>query len=484
MMKAYHLLIILSFLLLVSCGTENSKPDVLFIAVDDMNDWITPLGGRDNMITPNLDALASRGMIFENAHCTAPACCPSRTSVMTGVRPSTSGLYSNNQLWRESPVLKTAVTIPEFFRSQGYTVKGGGKIFHALSWIRTAYGIDQNDSTIWDEYFPSKSRSIPPTVWPESYQIDDIGTVTWEAVAGNGTSDRPPYYFDWGSNGTDEKMSDYKVVDWAISELNKKHDKPLFLAVGIFKPHIPWFAPQEYFNMYPLEQVILPEIMKNDLDDVSHASYQWLRRNWHKWMLDNDLWKNAVQGYEACISFSDAMVGKLIKGLDESGRAENTVIVLWSDHGMHIGEKEQWEKFTLWEESTRVPLIFVVPGMTRAGARSAEAVSLLDIYPTLVDIAGGESFDQLEGFDLVPLLKNPETAREEPAITTYHKDNHTVRTERWRYIRYFNGDEELYDHLNDPDEYYNLADSAGMRDVINELAKWLPEINAEEFGGN
>ncbi|HCC71140.1 MAG TPA: iduronate-2-sulfatase [Bacteroidales bacterium] len=480
-MKIISCIIIILFLLVISCKESPDKPDILFIAIDDMNDWITPLGGRENMHTPNIDALAGRGMLFENAHCTAPACCPSRTSVMTGVRPSTSGIYANTQIWRHSTVLEKALTIPEFFREQGYTVRGGGKIFHALSWIQTAYGIDQNDFTVWDEYYPSMSRSIPPSIWPESYEIDSLGTVYWENIAGRETEGRPSYFFDWGPLGKEEDMADNKVVDWAISKLKEKYDKPLFLAVGIYRPHIPWFVPEEYFDLYPVEERDLPAILENDLDDVSPASYRWVRRNWQKWMIENEQWKYAVQAYEASISFSDAMLGKLIRGLDESGRADNTIIVLWSDHGMHIGEKEQWEKFTLWEESTRVPLIIIVPGLTKAGSRSVEAVSLLDIYPTLVRLAGKKKFDQLEGTDLLPLIKDPDSKRDEPAITTFHKDNHSVRTERWRYIRYFNGDEELYDHKNDPDEYYNLADSVDLKPIIEELSKWLPEINVNEL---
>lgn len=479
-MKTCYLIFLVSILIFMSCNKESSRPDVLFIAIDDMNDWITPLGGRDNMYTPNLDKLASRGMLFENAHCTAPACNPSRTSVMTGVRPSTSGIYSNNHQWRESPVLKNAITIPEFFRGQGYTVKGGGKIFHALSWIRTAYGVDQNDSTIWDEYYPSLSRSMPPSIWPESYQVNDVGTVTWENVAGAGTYRRPSTFFDYGPLGKNEDMADYKVVDWAVNELNKDHDKPLFLAVGIFKPHIPWFAPQKYYDLYPKDDRQLPGILENDLDDVSKIALPWLRRGWQRWMLENNEWANAVQGYEACISFSDAMLGKLIDGLKKSGKADNTIIVLWSDHGMHIGEKEQWEKFTLWEESTRVPLIVIVPGVTTAGASSKEAVSLLDIYPTLVNLSGGNSFDQLEGCDLTPLLTDPDANRDDPAITTFHNGNHSIRTERWRYISYINGDEELYDHSKDPNEYYNLADKLEYREIMDSLKLWLPTINSAE----
>jgi arylsulfatase A-like enzyme len=197
-------------------------------------------------------------------------------------------------------------------------------------------------------------------------------------------------------------------------------------------------------------------------------------------MLDNGLWKGAVQGYEACISFSDAMLGRLLRGLEESGTADNTIIILWSDHGMHLGEKEQWEKFTLWEESTRVPLVVVAPGVTLANTRSAEAVSLLDIYPTLVGLVGGEQPEQLEGMDLSPILRDPSFQRQEPAITTYHKDNHSVRTERWRYIQYHNGDRELYDHESDPDEFHNLAGDSRYREVVERLQEWIPEVNADE----
>ena len=460
---------------------QKIKPNILFIAVDDMNDWITPLGGRADMQTPNLDALAARGMIFTNAHCSAPACCPSRASIMTGVRPSTSGIYDNINLWRKSPVLKDAVTIPEYFRSQGYTVRGGGKIFHALSWIQTAYGMDQNDSSIWDDYFPSRSRSLPPEEWPESYSIDNNGTVTWDPVTGKNTEGRPPYFFDWGTLGEAENKSDYKVVDWAIGELNKKNDKPLFLAVGIFKPHIPWFAPQKYFDLYPVERIELPKILENDLDDVSPVILPSIRRDWHKWIIKNSLWRNAIQGYEACISFSDAMIGKLLKGLKESGNEDNTIIVLWSDHGFHLGEKEQWEKFTLWEEATKVPLIFVVPGITKASSHSSEAVSLLDVYPTLVDLTGGKVFEQLEGKSLKGILTDPSQTRNDPAITTWLKDNHSVRNSRYRYIRYCNGDEELYDHSSDPDEFYNLAEDTRNRALMDQLSEWLPKLNADEI---
>lgn len=483
-MKHILMVLVLSLLLGQSCnrGKEGGHPrfDVLFIAIDDMNDWVNCLNGREGIHTPNIDDLMSRGMLFTNAHCTAPACCPSRTSVMTGVRPSTSGVYSNAHIWRESPVLATARTIPEYFREIGYTVKGGGKIFHALSWIRTGYGVDQNDPDIWDEYFPSKNRQMPESLWPETAVKDSTGYVTWVPLAGAGTENRPPHFFDYGGLGNTSDMADQKVVDWAIGELNRDRDKPLFLAVGIFRPHIPWFVPREFFDLYPLEEVELPGILENDLEDVSPVSLRWLRRSWQRWMIANDQWAKAVQAYQASISYSDYMVGKLIEGLEKSGAMENTVIVLWSDHGMHIGEKEQWEKFTLWEESTRVPLFISAPGITEKGSNSAEAVSLLDIFPTLVELTGTEVFPQLEGTSLLPLLKDPDLNRDEPAVTTYHYNNHSVRTENWRYIRYHNGDEELYDHRTDPDEFHNLAGQEKYRVLMDSLKQYLPVINQEE----
>jgi len=470
------------FLSLSSCmSPEQEHPDILFIAIDDLNDWTGCLNGRAGVQTPHLDGLAARGVLFSNAHCTAPACSPSRASVMTGVRPSTSGIYANQHDWRKSPALANVKTIPEYFRDKGYTVKGGGKIFHACSWRQTTYGIDQNDPDIWDEYYPSKKRQLPVSVWPDPHWIDSEGTVTWDVIAGASTDDRPPYFFDYAPLGTEEEMADYKVVDWAVNELNKPHDQPLFLATGIYRPHLPWFVPGKYFDLYPVDEIQLPGIREDDLGDVPSVAYPWLRRSWHKWILENNEWRKAVQAYQASISYSDDMLGRLLEGLEKSGRADNTIIILWSDHGMHLGEKEQWEKFTLWEESTRVPLIVVAPGVNaKNGAVCEEAVSLLDIYPTLVELMQDPAPVHLEGKSLVAQLIDPDRLRPEPAITTFHYNNHAVRTERWRYIRYHNGEEELYDHESDPDEFINLANQVRYSEVKNELNKWLPDINVPE----
>jgi arylsulfatase A-like enzyme len=468
----------LSFSTIFSSSAKDvKKPNVLFIAIDDLNDWTSILGGRSNVYTPNMDRLAAQGVIFTNAHCAAPACNPSRTSVFTGIRPSTSGVYFNRSHWRSSPALKNAVTIPEYFRSNGYRVVGGGKLFHALSWIQTDYGKSQNDPEIWDEYFPSKTKPMPDFVWPKEI-IDEDERISWDPLAAPNSENRPDYFFDWGPlKETDEKTADYKVVDWAIEELQKKHEKPFFQAVGIFRPHIPWFVPQKYFDLYPLENIDLPLIQENDLDDCSDVGKSFCKRKWQEWIVKNDLWKESIQAYMASISYADAQLGRLLDAFEKSDYADNTIIVLWSDHGMHIGEKEHWEKFTLWEESTRVPLIFVAPGISKSGTRSDEPVNLLDIYPTLIELSGGEQNLDLEGKSLLPLLQDPSLETNRAVVTTFGKNNHGVRSKRWRYIHYNDGSEELYDHQNDPNEFTNIAYNKEFEKIKKDLAKWLPEIN-------
>jgi len=309
---------------------------------------------------------------------------------------------------------------------------------------------------------------------------DSRWSFEWPRVAA-GRGERPdirvPYYMDWGPlPPAADKYADEQVVDWATGELQKNQTKPLFLGVGIFRPHIPWFVPQKYCDLYPLDQVVTPPVRdwRKGLPPAAQAMGEE-RRRWHYWIAANGLWRNAVQGYLAAISFADAQLGRLLDALDAGPYARNTVIVLWGDNGFHLGEKETWEKFTLWEESDRVPLIFVVPGVTNPGSRCTRAVSLLDVYPTLVELAKpGPPPQKLEGTSLVPLLKNPKAERVIPAITSFEPGNHSVRTERWRYTRYKNGNEELYDHELDPNEYNNLADDEKHRSIKTDLAKWMP----------
>jgi arylsulfatase A-like enzyme len=460
-----------------------TRPNVLFIAVDDLNDWVNCMGGRKGVHTPNLDRLAARGMLFTNAHCAAPSCNPSRVAIMTGVRPSSSGVYYNGQSWRKSPRLADAVTIPEHFRAGGYTAFGCGKIFHALSWITDRYGTQQNEAKLWDYYWPSATNPMPEPQWPrdtKAIRSEDGYLHSTPIAVGKNQEGRPPHFFDWGADDQPESgTADYKVVSWAADELSKRRDKPFFQAVGVFRPHIPWYAPTKYFDLYPKDDVFLPKVKENDLDDVPAIGQRSIRKEWHRWVVDNHEWRGAVRGYLASISYADAQVGRLLDALDASPHAKNTIVVVWSDHGMHLGEKQQWEKFTLFEESTRVPLMFIVPGMTRPGSVCSSPVSLVDVFPTLNALCGLPRRDDLDGVSLVPLLKNPAAPWDRPAVTTWGRNNHSVRGQRYRYICHSNGDQQLYDHQTDPDEFTNLADRQELVPVKSRLSKWLPKTNAK-----
>jgi arylsulfatase A-like enzyme len=276
----------------------------------------------------------------------------------------------------------------------------------------------------------------------------------------------------------DEQMPDHGTVSYCLKQLARKHDRPFFLACGITKPHLPFVVPRKYFDLHPLDGIQLPPFKKDDLDDVPPAGIKFAKPDGdHKRITEAGKWKEVVQAYRASISFCDAMVGRLLDGLEKSAFKDNTVIVLWSDHGWHLGEKLHWRKFALWEEATRSPLIWVVPGVTKPRSVCERTVDLMTIYPTLCDVCGVPAPKHLQGASIKGLLADPKAKWDSPAITTYRQDNHAIRTERWRYIRYANGDEELYDHDADPHEWTNLAKDARHASVKKELAKWLPKEN-------
>ena len=430
--------------------------NVLFIAVDDLNDWIGCLGGHPDIRTPNFDRFARSGVLFTNAHCAAPLCNPSRAALMTGIRPAASGVYDNGQPFRKSPTGPGAVSMAQHFRAHGYRVIGGGKIFHG------AYP----DPTSWDEYFPSQTQNKPPDPVPPNRPVNGIPNAA---------------QFDWGPlNVPDSEMGDYKVVDWAARELQKKQDRPFFHAVGLFRPHLPWYVPGKYFDMYPADKVTLPNVKDDDLDDVPAMGKKFARPEGdHRRVIEYKQWRKAVQGYLACISFTDAMLGRLLDSFEASPHAKNTTVVLWSDHGWHLGEKLHWRKFSLWEEATHNVLMMSSPGLTRPGGRCQRATNLMDIYPTLIDVCGLKK-RPCEGDSLLPLLKDPGARWDRPSVTTYLKGNHSVRTERWRYIRYSDGGEELYDRSKDEMEWTNLASKPELAQVKQDLAKWMPKVNAPE----
>lgn len=454
---------------------ETDFPDILFIAIDDLNDWVGVLEGHPQARTPNIDALAARGTLFTNAHSNAALCNPSRTSLMLGLRPSTLGIYGNNPNWMEVESLAELPTIPRFLRDHGYSTFGAGKIFHAHTFRESGF-YGYNDPSSWDAFYPSLERQLPDEVTPITRPVNR-----------NPIDPR----FDWGPVVVDDRaMGDGQVTHWVENQLNTEVSGPRFTAVGIFRPHLPWYVPQSYIDMHPLEDIILPVVPENDLDDLPDLplNSEVFERNAflppreiHQWAIDSNKWSEGVQAYLASTSFADAMVGRVIEALDKSGRADNTIIILWSDHGWHLGEKHRWRKTTLWEESTRVPFIVVVPGMTTPGTRSVRTVSLIDIFPTVAELVGLQPPNYLEGASLVPLLRNPDASWDRPAISTLGFENHAVRTEDFRYIRYSDGSEELYDHKLDSNEWVNLANDSSYIDVIAELSEFIPERNAPDL---
>ncbi len=448
--SAGHLLVIFAVLLgstSLAADTATKRPHVLFIAVDDLNDWIGCLGGHPDCRTPNIDRLAERSVLFTRAYCAAPACNPSRAALLTGIRPSTSGVYLNSHPWRLA--LPKAVTLPQHFSAHGYRSIGGGKIFHGRF----------PDPASWQSYF--KKTGDPP---PPNRPLNGIVNTS---------------HFDWGPlNVADNAMDDHRVVDWAIGELSREPSQPTFLACGIFRPHLPWYVPKKYFDQFPLDAITLPPFREDDLKDVPAAGIKMAKPTGdHRKVIESDNWRRAVQGYLASIAFADAQVGRLLAALDNGPMSDNTIVVLWGDHGWHLGEKSHWRKFTLWDEAARVPLMISAPGVSKPGVCD-RTVSLMDLYPTLADLCDLPIGDHLEGRSLRPLLRNPQADWDRPVLTTHGRNNHSVRSERWRYIRYANGSEELYDHANDPQEWTNLATRADLKDVRSELSKWLPRVNA------
>lgn len=445
---------------------QSDQPNVLFIAVDDLNNWVGFLKNHPGVKTPHMDRLAKRGVVFTNAHCSAPGCNSSRSSLITGLRPSSTGIYSNGHDWRKMEITRGIETLPATLQAGGYKTMRGGKIYHAHTLRKSAYE-GHLDPVPWDGYFPSRKLQLPPEVEPTNWPV-------------NSNKNFYGGRYDWSALGIDDsEMGDAKVVAWAETQLSKTHEKPLFLAVGIYRPHWPWWTPKSYFDQHPLETIEFLDEPENDLDDLPEAGRKMVRKRWDDWIRGNGKRKSAMQAYLASMTFADAMVGRLLRALDSGPLASNTIIVLWSDHGYHIGQKRHWEKFALWEQTTNVPLIIVDPRNGEAGTRCSQPVSLLDLYPTLVDLCGLEQPNHLEGQSLLPLMKRPDRSTYRGVITTQGFNNHAVRTEQWRYIRYADGGEELYNHQNDPNEFTNLAGRAEFNPVKQFLAAMLPSKNVK-----
>ena len=461
MRKSYLALlaIMAALMLLANTSTAASKPNVLFIAIDDMNDWSTVFDNGNPIKTPNLQRLAARGTFFSKGYCAVPGCNPSRTALLTGLLPTNSGVYTNSIPWRKA--LPDAVTLPKYFENNGYATRGAGKIFH-----HGGTGAEDPNNPSFQDFF----KMLPARKTGPNYNGFKTGSVS--NVSG-----------DWGEHT--EKMIDIDTVEYCEARMDEQWDRPLFLAAGIFRPHLPHYAPPAIFEQYPFDATTMPPMPKDDLNDIpplglkmAHTQYERYKRPADEPVDSPGSLQKLVQSYQASATFADEMVGRLLDKLDASGRADNTIIVLWADHGYHLGDKENCVKFTLWEKANRVPFIIVAPGVTKPGSRCERPVSLVDVYPTLLDLAGLPAKKDNDGQSLVPLMKNPKREWKRPAIMTQGRGNHAVRSDRWRYIRYEDGTEELYDHDVDPWEITNLAGDKKYVDVIAEHKQWLPKSEA------
>lgn len=424
-----------------------SRPNVLFISVDDLRDWVGYLGRHPQAVTPNFDRLAARGLVFERAYCAAPSCNPSRAALMSGLRPSTSGVYLNSQDWR--PHISPDLTLVTTLRRAGYETLAAGKIYHG-HWDRHSE---------WEEYASDRPSDPQPTG-----PVEAVGSISFTPL-----------------DCSDDEMQDSDVVAYGIRQLSRKHDRPFFLCVGFRKPHLPWNVPRKYYDLHPLETIQLPPTVDDDLIDIPKMGVALAHQaHDHEKILKAGKWKEAVRGYLATISFVDAMLGRLLDAFERSEYRDNTVVILWSDHGWNLGEKEHWRKFALWEDTTRSPVIVVAPGLTKAGTRCAKPIDLMALYPTITDLCGIPTPKHVEGQSLRPLLANPAADWDQPAIMTWGRNNHAIRSVGWRYIRYSDGTEELYDENADPNEWRNLAGNPRYKTERDRLAKWLPQRNAPD----
>ena len=455
-MKPLIFLILLAFLLPLPIWAKPTKPNVLFIAIDDLNDWVGFLDGHPQAVTPHMDALAKRGRNFINAHCAVPVCSASRTSVMSGVAPTTHGSYELGPTYEDLPALKDVPTIQRYFKDHGYTTLSGGKVLHHNFKGRLAGDIERS---------LGRKRSPRPRK-PMSRPAN------WSGA------------WDWGAYpGQDAEMADIQLAHRAAKTLREDFDKPFFMSVGFFRPHVPLFVPPKWFDKYEAAKITLPKNPESDLDDLPKnflGINNYAVAPTHAEVVGSGSQRSLTHAYLASVSFVDHCVGIVVDALNSSPHANNTLVVLWSDHGWHLGEKQHWAKRTLWEESTRVPLLIAGPGV-QTGKPCKEPASLLDLYPTLAELCQLPKPPHLEGLSLVPQLRDPSKPRKQPAITSSYFGNHSIRTRDWRLIVYRDGAKELYDHRTDSDEFHNLAKDPAHQAVIRELSQWLPEKAASEF---
>lgn len=429
---------------------QENRMNVLFLVVDDLNTWL--LGDTDRytgkVVAPNIQRLADSGVLFTRAYTASPFCCPSRTALLSGVSPWKSGVYENGQVISDSTALKDATSLPKLLRNAGYYTASYGKIAHG--WDVRSH---------WDDHIPHKRDPVPPNA-----PLTPIG---------RGEQ-------DWGpTHLPEEQMHDTTYADAAIKQLRTKHDRPFLIACGLFHPHMPWYVPQQYFDMFPLDEVTTPQIKADDLDDVPSLGRAVTagKSKFVESVLTAGLHKQGVRGYLAATAYADAQIGRVLDALDNSPYRDNTIVVLMTDHGFHLGEKHHWQKGTLWEEATHCVLMFRVPGLTKPGGRCSRFVSLQDVYPTLARLCAIEPPDHVDGRSLTPVLKNPDAPWDSTAISALYDRYVSIRTDQFRYIRYVDDQEEFYDCAADPHEWTNQIANPKYATEIAKLRASVPPLS-------
>ena len=436
-----------------AAGAED-RPNVLFIAVDDMNN---DLGcyGHPLVQSPNIDRLAARGVRFDRAYCQFPLCSPSRVSLLTGLRPDTTRIFELQTDFRKS-TLPDVVTLPQMFIKNGYYVARVGKIFHYGNpgQIGTD-GLD--DPASWQHRINPRGRD----------KAEEAKLTNYTPKRGLGSS-----LSFLAAEGTDEEQTDGKVAAEAIRLMEENASRPFFVAAGFYRPHTPYIAPKSYFDLYPLDRITFPNEPAGHFKTLLEPAIASTKPH-PVFGVSSDQAREAKRAYYAAISFVDAQVGKLLDALDRLKLSDRTIVVFWSDHGYQLGEHGLWMKQSLFEQSARVPLIIAAPGKAR-GQASPRTVELVDLYPTLADLAGLQTPADLHGVSLNRLLDDPQAEWKQPAFTQVARGGfpgHSVRTERWRYTEWDNGKQgsELYDHDADPQEYRNLASDPAHTAIVKEL---------------
>jgi arylsulfatase A-like enzyme len=461
-----------------AASSPPQKPNVLIILIDDHPFNFTDVYQKSAVHTPNFQRIADRGTWFSRGYNDAPICCASRTAMLTGVHTTRSGVYYNNLAYRRATnFIANVTTLPGLFLKNGYLTIGYGKIAHN-SYLADDIG----------DYTPGyyKYLNNPNDVtWPENRLIKQIIPGSLQVIPGPATEN-----WTWGvlpddrdKNDPKKFQQDTEQANRAIQVLQQTHDKPFFMICGLYRPHGPWTVAKRYYDKFPLEKIEIPKGYRaDDLEDLPKPG-RWIatNRREHRDVVAAGLWKKTIQAIYASTAYADEQIGRILDALENSRYNSNTIVIFADDNGFHTGEKDHWLKFALWEQTCRVVFGISVPGMRKQ--QSLTPVSLVDVYPTLLSLCHLQppQTHTLDGIDLTPILSGERKNRGEPVLSTYGCGNHSLRNDRYRYIRYRNGAEEFYDEKQDPYEWNNVARDPKFAKAKADLAKWLPKIETPEW---